>query len=140
MSRLSPQATWTQRQEFSAHDILADDFFGEALAVSDTTAVIGNSDLRGRAYVFKKTGAGWVEAQELMPTTTGTSMFFGLSVAIFGSTIVIGDVLHKTGSTTTGAAYIFEKQHGIWVQTAELLVATNKDIGFGASVAVAVRP
>ena len=44
----------------------------------------------GRAYVFTKTGAGWKQAAELKGSDTAAGDYFGYSVAISGTTAVVG--------------------------------------------------
>jgi len=53
-------STWNQVAELQGSDTVAGDEFGSAVAISDTTAVVGAGDHAGhagRAYVFTKTAA-----------------------------------------------------------------------------------
>jgi trimeric autotransporter adhesin len=88
----------------------AGDFFGNAVAVSGDTVVVGapreaSSTLgvnsapneaaafAGAAYIFVRAGSTWSQQAYLKPANVGTSQTndaFGSSVAISGDTLVIG--------------------------------------------------
>jgi hypothetical protein len=80
------------------------------VAISGTTAVVGCSNAN-RAYVFAKTAAGWVQVAELKGSDTVDHSrtylgdYFGGSVAISGTTIVVGAEGH---ARSAGRAYVFE--------------------------------
>ena len=88
--------------------------FGESIAVSGTLAVIGEfyspvNFQSGAAYVFDLT-TGYVKRQFLNPNDYGTadSDIFGRSVAIDGTTIVVGAGAEDTSSANnTGRAYVY---------------------------------
>ncbi|MGO9581634.1 MAG: FG-GAP repeat protein [Acidimicrobiales bacterium] len=117
------------------------DEFGNSVAISGTTAVVGASDYgndAGRAYVFTKTGTIWKKVAELrgcgIVVGTGFGESFGSSVAISGTTAVVGAPVY---SSEVGLACVFTKTATGWKQTALL-----KDpdpfyfAGFGYSVAI----
>ena len=119
---------------------MPDDLFGASVAISGSTAIVGeptfdaNSD--GRAYVFTKTVKGWERIAELKGSATQAVDGFGDSVAITGTTAVVG----AWGSDDVGSAYVFSEKKGAWKQTAELKdpntgVAALGD-HFGSSVAM----
>jgi hypothetical protein len=61
---------------------------------------------------------------------------FGLSVAVSGSTIVVGAPFDDIGSNLNqGSAYVFGRQDGSWVET-QKLTASDAAVGalFGQSV------
>src|SRR5215831_11497925 len=63
----------TQQTQVTASDGAANDNFGNAVAVSGNTALVGanrqvSQNNRGGAYVFVRTGATtWVQQQKLLP-------------------------------------------------------------------------
>jgi hypothetical protein len=76
--------------------------------------------------VFAKTAKGWNQVAELKGSDIG--VYFGWSVAISGTTAVVG---------TVGRAYVFAKTAKGWNQVAELKAAdTVVNDYFGRSVAV----
>jgi hypothetical protein len=83
-------------------------YFGETVAISGTTLVVGGS---GRAYVFTKTETGWRQAAELKAPNSP----FGSGVSISGNTIVV-----SSRDRGTGVAYVFTEAAGGWKQTAKL--------------------
>jgi len=62
-----------------------------------------------------------VQTARLLPGDGGAGDEFGNSVGIFGTTVVVGSEYHDGSvGSNSGAAYVFEKIGGAWVQTAEL--------------------
>ena len=82
-------STWTEQQKLVASDGAAEDRFGNDVALSGDTAVVGEffHDPRGAAYVFTRSGATWTEQQKLVPS--GAPGLFGSQVAVDGNTGVI---------------------------------------------------
>jgi len=77
----------------------SDDYFGGSVAISGTTAVVGaegHASDAGRAYVFTKTAASWKQVAELKGSDTVADDDFGNSVAISGTTAVVGAPNHPT--------------------------------------------
>jgi hypothetical protein len=129
---------WDQAAELKGSDTVAQDGFGGTVAISGTTIVVGavdNANFAGRAYVFTKTPSGWTQVAELKGSDTVADDSFGWSVAISGSTVLVGAVGH---SKFAGRVYVFTKTTGgAWSQTAELTAsdARAKD-AFGTCVAI----
>ena len=135
---------WKQAAELRGSDTVADDFFGESVAISGASVVVGSShSSTGAAYVFTKTAAGWKEVAEMKdPAAAALNEVdeFGASVAISGATIVVGacyDVICH------GGAYVFDRTATGWKWAAELNgsdTVTGGSSGdgdwFGASVAI----
>jgi nucleoside-specific outer membrane channel protein Tsx len=147
---VKPAGGWvnaTETAQLTASDGAAHDLFGIVAGVSGSTIVVGDPNhtvgghvLQGAAYVFVEPASGWVnatETQKLIASDGAASDGFG-SVAISGSTIVVGAGGHKVGSNAhQGAVYVFTLSGGSWSQTAELTAsdgAANDE--FGAAVAV----
>ena len=129
-------ATGKQLAELKGSDTVVSDEFGISVAVSGTTAVVGTSgsSYAGRAYVFTRTASGWKQAAELKGSDTNPGDNFGSSVAISGTTVVVGAYRHAKDA---GRAYVFTKTASGWRQAAELRGSdTVTDDLFGWSVAV----
>ena len=73
---------------------------------------------------------------ELAPATRSTGDWFGLTSAISGNTVVVGDF--DPNFQTTGTAHVFVKPAGGWGNTPEAAVLVPSDNGpdFGTSVAI----
>ena len=125
---------WSQEAELTLGG--SDDQFGYSVAISGDTLVVGaplSANFAGAAYVFVRSNGVWSQQAELLASDAAVNDFFGGSVAIFGSTLVVG----APGHASTGAAYVFAQSNGHWTQKAEL-TASDGDPGdsFGASVAI----
>ncbi len=129
--------TWTQQAELTASDGAFDDAFGASVGVSGSTAVVGapyKKGLTGAAYVFVRAGGIWSQ-QTKLTASDGTNVDkFGYSVAISGSTALVGANGHRL---YTGAAYVFVRTGTTWTQQAELTASDGamKD-SFGQTVAL----
>ena len=98
---------WKQAAELKGSDTVASDDFGYTVAISNTTAVAGApnfSKAAGRAYVFTNTATDWKQAAELKGSDTVAADYFGYSVAISGTTAVVGADGH---AKSAGRAYVF---------------------------------
>jgi hypothetical protein len=128
---------WDQTATLTGSDTVSGDNFGISVAVSGDIAVVGawgHSSYAGRAYVFTKTATGWKQAAELKGSDTVAGDYFGASVAIAGTTAVVGAWGH---ASSAGRAYIFSDTRTGWKQTAELKGSdTVTGDYFGASVAI----
>ena len=132
--------TWSQVAELTATGGASFDNFGVSVDLDGSTCVIGapnGNSGTGSAYVFTNTGGTWNQAAELTATGGASSDNFGYSVAIDGSTCVIGAPGTDSGA---GSAYVFEYVDTLneWIQWGPALTATGVASGdrFGTSVAI----
>src|SRR5207237_8228258 len=106
-----------QSAKLVASDGAAVDSFGNSVAISGDTAVVGaytedtapNTE-NGAAYVFVRNGTAWSEQAKLLASDPQTFDVFGISVAIAGDTIVV--VAYLGGNT--GEADIFARSGTTW--------------------------
>jgi hypothetical protein len=131
--------TGTQGAKLTASDAAANDYFGGSVGVSGTTAIVGaqydddNGSGSGSAYLFD--------------TTTGTQIFkltagdgaandgFGGSVAISGTTAIVGAGGDGDNGSNSGSAYLFDTSTG--TQSAKLTASDGGEFDlFGRSVAI----
>ncbi|MEO5914979.1 MAG: FG-GAP repeat protein [Luteolibacter sp.] len=135
--------SWIQKQKLTASDGSADDFFGESVAISDNTIVVGAvydsavAAQSGSAYVFVRNGASWTQQQKLTAFDGAEGDWFGYSVAIDGETIVVGVYSDDDAGAESGAAYVFVRAGTVW-STQQKLSASDAeaDDWFGYSVAI----
>jgi hypothetical protein len=129
--------SWVETQKLTASDGAARDHFGWSVAISGSTVVagtIGGNSFQGSAYVFNRQGGSWVDAQKLSASDGASGDEFGYSVAIGGSTVVVGTI---GGNTAQGSAYVFNRQGGSWVEEQKLTTSDGAAFDlFGWSVAV----
>ncbi len=134
-----------QSTKLTASDGTANDFFGNDVAVSDDTIIVGafwdaeNGYASGSVYVFERNWGGantWGQTAKITAIDGVANDVFGGSVAIGGNTIVVG----ADGDDTSGSVYIFERNQGganAWGQTAKITAADGAmEDRFGLSVAI----
>jgi len=126
-----PSAHGSTPTELTALVGVANSSFGQSVAVSGSTVVIGapgDDQTPGEAYVFTYTESGWAQAAVLTPSDCAEQDFFGQSVAIFGNTIVVGAPEHNVGSNLQqGAAYVFVEPLAGWGNMTETAELTSDD-------------
>lgn len=132
---------WVQRAKLTAEDGFPSDNFGTSVAISGDTVVIGaeNDDIvfandnQGSAYVFTRVAGVWVQQAKITSSDGTSGDDFGRSVAIFGSTVVVG----APGAEVQGAAYVFNRAGVSWNQQARLGAAAPTGVDhFGHAVAI----
>ena len=109
-------ANATEDAKLTASDATEGDFFGNSVAISGDTVVVGaerNDDggsTSGSAYLFERPTSGvWVSTTEdskITASDAAENSRFGSSVAIDEDTAVIGAI----SDNYTGAAYIFKEK------------------------------
>jgi hypothetical protein len=133
---------WFQQTKLVASDRTAGDFFGQAVALSGSFAVVGapldddRGSSSGSVYVFRNTGGGWVQEAKLTASDGAAGDQFGSAVALSGDLLVVGAAYDSDAEANTGAAYVFRRTGGAWLQEAKL-TASDRQGGdfFGWSVA-----
>jgi hypothetical protein len=100
---------WGQVQKLTASDGAVGDGFGGSVSISEDTVMVGavNQQLTGAAYVFERNSGGpnnWGQVEKLSDNVAGD--FFGGSVSIGGSTVVVGAEDWGSATAETGAAYV----------------------------------
>jgi hypothetical protein len=129
--------TWTQQAALTAPDPHTGDRLGYAVAVGGGVVFAGAyaSGGSGAAYVFAQSGGTWSEQTKLVPPDPTGSDFFGASVAVNGSTAIVG-AYERGGALGPGAAYVYTNGGSGWTQPPQELFAPSAGQDFGYSVAV----
>ena len=133
--------TFGLRAKIKASDDEYFHYFGDSVAISGSTAVVGAPlhDLRvGAAYVFVRSGTTWIEQQKLTASDGAIRDDFGLRVAIDGERVIVGSPHARIGTShDQGAAYIFVRSGTVWNEEIKLTGAdSNVGDEFGQSVAI----
>ncbi len=122
-----------------AEDGAADDRFGVSVAISGATAIVGasgdddNGASSGSAYLFDTTTGRQIA--KLLPNDGAAFDFFGRSVAISGTTAIVGANFDDDNGDFSGSAYLFDTTTGR--QIAKLLPKDGAALDFfGRSVAI----
>jgi hypothetical protein len=121
-------------------DVQAADRFGASVAISGSTVAITAPDYNraeGAAYVFTCNEFGCVQRQKLL-ANDGAHGRFGESVAVLGNTLVVGapaadpvdgnpeEPTGENNFNAQGAAYVFVRSAGTWVETQKLRVTPEE--------------
>jgi len=134
-------STWSQQTKLTASDGAAGEQFGNSVALSGDTALVGaifdtvgSNGSQGSAYVFTRSGTSWSQQAKLSASDGAANDQFGNSVTLSGDTALIGAV---GGNTYQGSAYVFTRSGTAWSQQAHL-TASDGAAGdrFGTSVAL----
>lgn len=144
------QCELSETQKLIASNGAASDNFGNNVAISGNTLVVGAGSRDcamgpdcGSAYIFRLNGADWVQEDELIPSDPAPGDRFGGDsfggfVAVDGDRIVVGAAFSDPGGlSNAGAAYVFRFDGTTWVQETKLTApdAATSDF-FGYSVAI----
>jgi YD repeat-containing protein len=123
--------SWSQTAEFSPSDGSSGDGYGQSVALSSSTAVVGamhttiNSQMyAGSAYVYSLSGGTWSLTQELTnpngPPIGGFGGDFGSAVAILNSTLMVGSLASEADGTQMGVIYGYAPSQGTWSETTSI--------------------
>ena len=129
--------------KLTASDSAGFDYFGRSVAVDGDTALIGspedddNGRNSGSAYVFVRSAGLWREQAKLTAHDAASEGQFGWSVAVDGDTVLIGAYQDRDNGNSSGSAYVFTRNAGVWAEQAKL-IASDGAAGefFGHSVDV----
>ncbi len=127
---------FTQVQQLTPSDANTSNRFGFEAALDDDTLIAASpyTGSTGAAYIFERSDTGtWNEIVRLTGSDTLDEDYFGNSVSIQGTTIVVGAPGHDTDAIDEGAAYIFTRDtSGVWSQSQKLtLPGTTAGAYFG---------
>ena len=137
---VSNGSNWTQQAKLTGVNPRLDDVFGQSVAISADTVLVGvpGDDVvscpnrycdTGSVHVFVRFQGQWLRQQILTASDAATSDAFGSFVAIDGNTAVVGTELAE-------AAYVFVRQGTTWSQQAKLTPSGTNFQGFGRAVSV----
>ena len=137
--------SWTQQAKLAPDGGDTGDEFGQPVALTEETALIGASDDGNRrfdagvVYVFERADGAWTQQAKLALDDGDSANLFGRSVTLTEGTALIGtsDDEDPNGEFD-GSAHLYERTNGSWTRQA-MLNPDDGDSGldFGRSVALA---
>jgi hypothetical protein len=142
---------YSQTAFINASDKQPNANFGYSVGIAGTTIIVGapNHDNAGittnsgQAYVFQTNSSGvWSQVGILSASDIQANGYFGYSVGVAGSTIVVGAPgQSRVGfASTAGQAYVFQpNSSGVWAQVGILTandISQEEYAAFGSSVAI----
>ncbi len=132
-----------------ASDGAAADLFGFDVDATQSVMIVGapgydgsTDELlnSGAAYVYSIDGLQWYQQTVVTPDKPAAGEYFGSSVAIEGTTLVIaapGDVESDPSDSYAGNVYVFDYTGAVWQQT-QLLIPTVDDRAVGDVYGISV--
>jgi len=160
-------ATWSQQAYIKASNTDRGDLFGQAVALSGDTLVVGapqeasaatgvnnnqtdnTASGAGAAYVFVRSGTTWTQQAYLKASNTDRLDTFGGAVAVFGDSVAVGAIGESSAAAgidgnqadnttnTSGAVYVFTRTGATWTQQA-YVKASNTGAGDDFGAALAL--
>lgn len=118
-------------------DVATNGSFGTALAMSDTTLVVGAESTfggKGSVFIYNRTGSDWTFAQRI---DGAAGEAFGTDVGLAGSRIIVG-----APGVNQGAIYVCDKVGPDWTCSNRLAYPNASATGarsFGQSVAISAN-
>ena len=146
---LYSNSTWAKEAQLQASNGEANDWFGRSVSLDGTIAVVGapgeDSSTRddeasnattesGAAYVFSRGDTAWTRISYLKAQEPVANARFGESVAISGTTTIVG-----SPDESSGAAYVFVTEAGASATELQKRLtpySTTGDSRFGHDVAI----
>jgi hypothetical protein len=143
---------WVERAKLVASDAASGDRYGRSCGIQGDYIAVGahlhdgvGAD-SGAAYVYERDDNGtagnpsddtWPEVAALVPADTEAGMKFGRCVDFSGNVLIVGAEFGKSAGVATGAAYIYFRSGGTWIEV-QKLVPSDGQAGdaFGISVAL----
>lgn len=136
------RSVWAQRAELVGKPSGRGNNFGSSVAISAAGNRVGigapsrsvsGHRLAGAAYAFTRRGDGWSQSGFVTSSTPGANQYFGSSVAVSDSLLLVG----APGDYTTGAdaVFVFDRSGGSYVPQATLTAPTGRsNEEFGAAM------
>ncbi len=135
-------SVWSQEAQLTSENGGLGDEFGFAVALSGDTALVGahladtgdGADV-GSAPIFVRNGTTWTQQATLTAAVASAGDQFGFSVALSGTTALVGAYRSDTLRRDGGSAHVFVRNGTAWSLQAELTAVTEANF-FGWSVAI----
>lgn len=127
-SSLATSTATAQIYRLPPPDTTVSNYFGAAVAIDGTTALIGASSDRkcgenaGAAFIYElQNGAEWRQTARLEPDDCREGLFFGKSVSVSGNLAAVVAYVPFFSGAASNTVYIFERAaDSTWFQTAKL--------------------
>lgn len=133
--------TWTFAHKLVADDGVGGEFFGHAVAMSGTRALVGapyasvdGTPARGAVYVYDGSTSDWTQIGKVVADAGDPGDGFGYSLAASATKMVVGAGAVNAGQ---GAAFVFDDDNGAWTQNIRLVAddgAAGEDFGYAVSI------
>jgi len=131
--------SWTQEAKIWGKDTRSGNYFGDIVAISGATVVVGTgAEPFGAAYVFTLSGSAWTQQAKIYRSGAITGDNFGASLSIYHNTLAVGAPGDNAQTANeAGAVYVFTRSGEVWSEQAKIVApARLEGDRFGSSVSV----
>jgi hypothetical protein len=134
---------WLMQASLHRPRAMSSDLTGSAVAIDARTLVIGVPKAdegaldTGAVEVYELRDDMWVHATTLTAPTPQVGAFFGMSVAVDGSTIFVGSPGDDSDGPIAGKVHVYRRNGKAWSWDASIGCPTGPRGWFGASVTAA---
>jgi hypothetical protein len=140
--RITREGTLEFQQTLTVDVPFAGAVFGRSVAVEGNTILVGAAGdvQQGAVYVFERFGGEWQQMQKLVSSNPALTMDFGFTLALDGRVAVITSAVEDfvsdgPSAVHAGAAYVFIRSGGVWIEQQRLTGDLNHGF-FGSNVAI----
>ncbi|MDJ0771201.1 MAG: C25 family cysteine peptidase, partial [Ilumatobacter sp.] len=129
--------TWTAQTKLT--DGAPSERFGAAVDLDGALLAVGapRGGIGGAVYTYEGAGASWTPEGALTPAGVAGGDEFGAALALSGDSLVVGSPFDDDANTNAGAAYVFERSGGAWLE-GDTVPSGGGGLGdlFGSAVAL----
>ncbi len=130
---------WTRTARLEAGDPALDELFGARVVLQGDRLLAsapGDNNSVGAVYSFELVGTQWVQQQKFVPLDFAVQSEFGSDLDAHLDVAVVAAAGDDAAETNAGAAYVFSRNAGLWVQAARLQASDPQaNAFFGRSLA-----
>ncbi|RYD83699.1 MAG: hypothetical protein EOP84_07520, partial [Verrucomicrobiaceae bacterium] len=113
-------SAWTSSPVILSSTPVAGGEFGAAIAISGGTMAVGaprepgTAASSGTVSIYQWNGTGWIFARKLQATDGTANDLYGYTVAMSGTTLIVGAPNHLESGSGLGSAYLHVLGDGTW--------------------------
>ena len=106
--------SWSEEAKLTASDGAKEDEYGDSVGISGELVVVGarmadaGATDTGAAYVYQRSGTVWTEENKLTASDAALGDFFGETVSINGTTVLVGAPRDDDAGSASGAVYVYD--------------------------------
>ena len=114
------EGVWTLQQKLTPDKAAPVDNvgYGKSVAIFGDSIVVGSyldgSNGSGSAHVYSRSNGVWSLDQKLTASDGAQADNYGLSVTIYGNTVVVGSRDDDDKGSNSGSAYVYTGADGVW--------------------------
>ena len=134
---------WSEQAKLTAIDSAASDYFGRSVSLSGDSLAIGaygdddNGSASGSAYLFIRSNGVWSQQGKVTAADGAEGDQFGYSVSLSGDNLGVGAYGDDDNGESSGSAYLFTRNNGVWSQQSKLTADDGAAIDqFGISISL----